>query len=253
MRNDLHYGSSVERYKPGKWMEWRPETYRGFFYCNQSIIDMTYNYEQGKDHKVAATQETTAQNAEIQSYFNGINREQLYAVCEALSATYSSPGGLQFNPSYFQNYLEMTNKFIQGAKMGEDKRNMVLNAFHFVCDALLASVPKSFHYIANAYYPQDLFDRANKEADRYKNGEIREEDLNDTIGELTEDCLNEIATLTGDLWELKGQNVDEDDLADAFNLLDEYSDFIDSVGRQDEAGEIWADVEKLAEALNYEL
>lgn len=95
-----------------------------------------YN-NQGKDHKVAATQETTAQNAEIQSYFNGFGRYDLYEIGKALSTTYSRPGGLQFNPSYFQNYLEMTNKFIQGARMGEDKKNMVLNAFHFVCDALL--------------------------------------------------------------------------------------------------------------------
>lgn len=69
MRNDLHYGSSVERYKPGKWMEWRPETYRGFFYCNQSIIDMTHNYEQGNNHKVAGTQEIYKRAAEICSKY----------------------------------------------------------------------------------------------------------------------------------------------------------------------------------------
>jgi hypothetical protein len=145
-----------------------------------------YN-NQGKGHKVAATQETTAQNAEIQSYFNGINQEQLNAVCEVLSTAYSRPGGLQFNPSYFQNYLEMANKFIQGARMGEDKRNMVLNAFHFVCDALLNTQQDNkeyehYDYIAQSYYAEDLEDLTFGEDEEFEDKEDLQRSVEYEIG-----------------------------------------------------------------------
>lgn len=170
-----------------------------------------YN-NQGKGHKVAATQETTAQNAEIQSYFNSISQEELNAVCEALSTIYSCQGGLQFNPSYFKNYLEMTNKFINSARMGEDKRNMVLNAIGFLCGALLANKSKyeKWEHIAQRYYPEDLEDITVGE-----DGEFADKE------ELTQAVCYEIECILAD-WDTTYETYDPEDWPEAEDLIDDY-------------------------------
>lgn len=177
---------------------------------------------QGNGHKVAGTQETTAQNARIQSYFNGYSQEKLIAISKVLSNTYSRDGGLKLNADYFQNYLEMVNKFVHGARMGDDKRNMVLNAFCFVFDALLAADKEArrgpWEHTAQSYYPDDL---------AYELDEANGDD--EAQQELYQDGLQEIANILTDFDADDGEFV-EGSWDEGKAVIQEYMDVLENFG-----------------------
>ena len=178
--------------------------------------------EQGKSYKVAATQETTAQNAGIQSYFNGISQEKLIAISKVLSNAYSRDGGLKLNADYFQNYLEMVNKFVHGARMGEDKRKMVLNAFSFVFGALLAADKEArrgpWEHVPETYTADDL---------AYELDETNGDD--EAQQELYQAGLQEIANILTDFDADDGEFV-EGSWDDAKEVIQEYIDVLEYIG-----------------------
>lgn len=178
--------------------------------------------EQGKSYKVAATQETTAQNAGIQSYFNGISQEKLNAISKVLSNTYSRDGGLKLNADYFQNYLEMVNKFVHGARMGEDKRKMVLNAFSFVFGALLAADKEArrgpWEHVPETYTADDL---CYEIEEAYGNDEAQEE--------LYQVGLQEIANILTDFDADDGEFV-EGSWDEGKAVIQEYMDVLENFG-----------------------
>lgn len=177
---------------------------------------------QGNDHKVAGTQETTAQNIGIQSYFNGISQEELIAISKVLSNTYSSDGGLKLNAGYFQNYLEMVNKFVHGARMGDDKKNMVLNAFCFVFGALLAADKEArrgpWEHVPETYAPDDL---------AYELDEANGDD--EAQEELYQAGLQEIANILTDFGTDDGEYV-EGSWDEGKAVIQEYIDVLEYIG-----------------------
>jgi hypothetical protein len=184
---------------------------------------MNNTIEQGNGQKLAGTQEMfTAQNSANQSYFNGYSQEKLNAISKVLSNTYSRDGGLQLNAGYFQNYLEMVNKFVQGARMGQDKKNMVLNAFCFVFDALLAADKEArrgpWEHTAQSYYPDDL---------AYELDEANGDD--EAQQELYQAGLQEIADILTDFDADDGEFV-EGSWDDAKEVIQEYIDVLEYIG-----------------------
>ena len=98
---------------------------------------MIYNDMQGQDHKVAAAQESTAQNSAKQGndLFSFINQDNFKKACEVFAKTMTEPGSL--GAGYFENYFKLAAHFVKKARMSEDKRDLVLHAMALLMKALV--------------------------------------------------------------------------------------------------------------------
>ena len=119
----------------------------------------TYN-NQGKDHKVAATQETiTAQNsAQSQGKKNFDGSKKLFnAVDEYELMTELSYYDFGIvNPSYIISNLEMAQRLIDKARMSPEQKSVLNNAFGFLCLALVKGKVDADEIIANSNWPDDI-------------------------------------------------------------------------------------------------
>lgn len=117
-----------------------------------------YN-NQGKDHKVAATQETiTAQNSANQGKKNFDGSKKLFNAVD----TYELMTELSYydfgivNPSYIISNLEMAQRLIDKARMSQEQKSVLNNAFGFLCLALVKGKAEADEIIACSNWPDDI-------------------------------------------------------------------------------------------------
>lgn len=120
---------------------------------------MTYNYEQGNDHKVAGTQETiTAQNSTNQGKKNFDGSKKLFNAVDvydlATELSYYDFGIV--NPSYIISNLEMAQRLIDKARMSPEQKAVLNNAYGFLCLALVKGKAEADEIIACSNWPDDI-------------------------------------------------------------------------------------------------
>lgn len=114
---------------------------------------------QGKDHKVAATQETiTAQNSANQSKKNFDGSKKLFNAVDvydlATELSYYDFGIV--NPSYIISNLEMAQRLIDKARMSPEQKAVLNNAYGFLCLALVKGKAEADEIIACSNWPDDI-------------------------------------------------------------------------------------------------
>ena len=173
---------------------------------------------QGKDHKVAATQETTAQNSANQGkknfdgnkdLFNAVNEQELIRAL----------GNYDFGivrPEYIVSNLKMAQRFIDKARIPDDQKAVLRNGYGFLLVALCTGKEyEKWEHIAQRYYPDDL-DDITVGAD----GEFADKE------ELTQAVCYEIECILAD-WDTTYETYDPEDWAEAEELINEYIDVLD--------------------------
>lgn len=139
----------------------------------------TNNY-QGKDHKVAATQESTAQNSANQSKAFGLFTDQ------ELTNIVNNSGSEFVRPSFLINYLHQAEKVLDRARMSDENRGFIKGAFAMLAAFGNWNTRETYEYIVQNDDPDDI-------REMLENGD---EDgavdaLNYEIGAITTDLQNE--------------------------------------------------------------
>lgn len=165
---------------------------------------MYTNINQGKDHKVVATQESTAQNSANQSKAFGLFTDQ------ELTNIVNNSGSELVKPGFVINYLHQAEKILDRARMSDENKDFIKGAFTMLSAFGNWDIKEHYEYIAQSDYPEDIRKM------------LEEGDEDEAV-----DALEyEIGAITGDL-----QNEDlyfpEEEIDKAVNALQEYSDLVD--------------------------
>lgn len=111
---------------------------------------MNTNMTQSKDHKVVATQESTAQNSANQSKVFGLFTDQ------ELTNIVNNSGNELVRPSFLINYLHQAEKILDRARMSDENRNFIKGAFAMLCAFGNWDRREEYEFNFQNYDPDDI-------------------------------------------------------------------------------------------------
>jgi hypothetical protein len=180
---------------------------------------------QGKSHKVAATQENTAQNSANQSRAFGLFTDQ------ELTNIVNNSGNALVLPSFLINYLHQAEKVLDRARISDDNRNFIKGAFAMLCAFGNWDTRAHYEYMAQNDSPEDI-------RCMLEEGEEAREDIADCIRYEMWTVLNDIQD---DEW-----FVPENELDNALEALEGYLDVVHEYELEDLLGQdILTETEKV--------
>lgn len=137
---------------------------------------------QGKDHKVVATQESTAQNSSNQGKVFGLFTD------DELTNIVNNSETVLVSPQFVISYLRQAERMIDKARMSQDNKNFVKGAISMLASFGNFDTREHYEHVAARYYPEDLEGITIDEID----GDFEDKD------ELLEEVSNEIQSILYD-------------------------------------------------------
>ena len=164
---------------------------------------------QGKDHKVAATQESTAQNSVNQSKAFG-----LFTDDELANIVHNS--GAFLSSKFFINSMHQAERMIDKARMNQDNKNFIKETLRMLVSFGKWDIVEHYEFIIQNSDPDDIREMLE---DGDKEGAVEELDY-------------EIGIITGDL-QREDLFFPEEEVEKAKEALNEYYSIINEYGLQD--------------------
>lgn len=140
----------------------------------------TFN-NQGKNHQVAATQESTAQNSANQSKAFGLFTDY------ELGNIVKNSGSEFVQPSFLINYLHQAEKILDRARMSDENRDFIKNAFSMLCAFGNWDTMDHYEFIYQSETPDSIRERLESGDDR----EIIADDVDYELGCICSDLDSE--------------------------------------------------------------